>query len=74
MPSAERQKIKAWNDPNLLTEKKFLTPLIWAPAFPVLRFATTRFPAARPWVIGGAIIVANLHGFWLIQNPDLTDL
>jgi len=53
---------------------KFLTPLVWAPTFPVLRLATGRFPWARPWIVGSAILVANLHGFWLIQNPDLTDL
>ena len=24
-------------------------------------------------MIGSAILVANLHGFWLINNPDLSD-
>ena len=52
---------------------KFLTPIVWAPAFPLLRLATTKFPTIRPYVIGGAIVAANLHGFWLIQNPDLSD-
>ena len=52
---------------------KFLTPIVWAPAFPLLRLATTKLPPLRPYVIGGAIVAANLHGFWLIQNPDLSD-
>ena len=52
---------------------KFLTTLIWAPAFPLLRLATSKLPHLRPYVIGGAIVAANLHGFWLIQNPDLSD-
>ena len=52
---------------------KFLTPLVWAPAFPLLRLATTKLPHLRPYVIGGAIVLANLHGFWLINNPDLSD-
>tara|TARA_A100001015_G_scaffold20708_1_gene23693 strand:+ start:431 stop:598 length:168 start_codon:yes stop_codon:yes gene_type:complete len=29
---------------------------------------------AQPWGIGITIIIANLHAFWLINNPDLTDL
>ena len=70
----ERRKLTAWNDPKLPVEWKFLTPLLWAPTFPVLRLGTKSFPKARPWIIGGAILVANLHGFWLINNPDLTDL
>ena len=37
---------------------KFLTTLIWAPAFPLLRLATTKLPHLRPYVIGGAIVVA----------------
>jgi hypothetical protein len=55
---------------------KFLTPLLWAPTFPVLRILTSspRLQHVRPYVIGGAILVANLHGFWLINNPDLSDL
>ncbi|EOD35984.1 hypothetical protein EMIHUDRAFT_252484 [Emiliania huxleyi CCMP1516] len=49
-------------------EWKFLTPLVWAPAFPFLRRAP---PSVRPYVFGGAILVANMHGF---NNPDLSDL
>ena len=30
-------------------------------------------PPIRPYVIGGAIVAANLRGFWLIQSPDLSD-
>ena len=52
-------------------EWKFLTPLVWAPAFPFLRRAP---PSVRPYVFGGAILVANMHGFWLINNPDLSEL
>ena len=37
---------------------KFLTTLIWAPAFPLLRLATTKLPHLRPYVIGGAIVAA----------------
>ena len=73
-PAPERARLTAWNDPKLPVQWKFLSPLVWAPTFPVLRLATGRFPWARPWIVGGAILVANLHGFWLIQNPDLTDL
>ena len=48
-------------------EWKFLTPLVWAPAFPFLRRALC---AAVPlWC--GAILVANMHGF---NNPDLSEL
>ena len=35
------------------------TPLVWAPAFPFLRRAP---PSVRPYVFGGAILVANMHG------------
>mmetsp|Transcript_60536 Transcript_60536/g.160113 ORF Transcript_60536/g.160113 Transcript_60536/m.160113 type:complete len:96 (+) Transcript_60536:11-298(+) len=54
---------------------KFLTPLLWAPTFPLIRLTTShpRLQAVRPYVIGGCIVVANLHGFWLINNPDLSD-
>ena len=80
---------------------KFLTPLVWAPAFPFIRH-TFSSPTLRPYrlwvrasvpvktqlartpihltralvppqVVGGAICLANLHGFWLINNPDLSD-
>ena len=53
---------------------KFLTPLIWAPAFPIIRHSTARMqPRARMIAVGTAIAIANLHGFWLINNPDLSD-
>ena len=58
-----------------IQEYKFLTPLVWAPLFPIIRMTTTRLnKRLQPWAIGFAIVVANLHGFWLIQNPDLTNL
>ena len=53
---------------------KFLTPLIWAPVFPTIRHSLRYFPKARSYIFGGAIVLANMHGFWLINNPDLTDL
>jgi hypothetical protein len=72
--SSDRRRITSWDSADLGVQWQFLSPLVWAPAFPILRYATVRYPTARPWVIGGAIIVANRHGFWLIQNPDLSDL
>mmetsp|Transcript_40160 Transcript_40160/g.80525 ORF Transcript_40160/g.80525 Transcript_40160/m.80525 type:complete len:98 (+) Transcript_40160:118-411(+) len=54
---------------------KFLTPLIWAPAFPFIRMSLGRLSKrAQPWGIGAAIMLANVHAFWLINNPDLSDL
>ena len=54
---------------------KFLTPLVWAPLFPIIRMTTSRLSKrVQPWAVGFAILVANLHGFWLIQNPDLSDI
>ena len=51
---------------------KFLTPLIWAPTFPIIRMSSARLPpTSRNILIGAAILVANLHGFWLINNRDL---
>ena len=58
-----------------IDQKKFLTTLIWAPLFPIIRMTTNRLSKrAQPWFMGFAIVVANLHGFWLIQNPDLSDV
>ena len=53
---------------------KFFTPLIWAPIFPFIRHSTKNLqPNTRYALIGTAILIANLHGFWLINNPDLSD-
>ena len=53
---------------------KFLTPLFWAPAFPIIRLGLGKLSKrAQPWGLGFAIVIANLHGFWLINNPDLSD-
>ena len=53
---------------------KFFTPLLWAPAFPIIRFSTAGMePRKRHICLGVAILIANLHGFWLINNPDLSD-
>ena len=53
---------------------KFLTPMVWAPAFPLLRGITSRMQTpARMATLGTAILIANLHAFWLINNPDLSD-
>jgi hypothetical protein len=53
---------------------KFLTPLIWAPAFPVIRISVGRMrKSLQPVAVGFAIVLANLHGFWLISNPDLSN-
>ena len=44
-----------------------------------LHTAVSRAPAKMGFkfacrcMIGSAILVANLHGFWLINNPDLSD-
>ena len=73
MTPEERPKLS-----TQLTQKqlKFLTPLLWAPTFPLLRIATSSpgLQHWRPFIIAGTIVVANLHGFWLINNPDLSDL
>ena len=59
---------------TLPVQWKFLTPMVWAPAFPIIRMTMGRVSkSAQPWVLGLAIVVANLHGLWLIQNPDLSD-
>ena len=53
---------------------KFLTPLMWAPIFPAIRLSTKSMsPGKRNICIGIAIGLANLHGFFLINNPDLSD-
>lgn len=53
---------------------KFITALIWAPAFPVIRHATSRMDhTKRLGCIFTAIAIANMHAFWLINNPDLSD-
>ena len=60
---------------STIAQWKFLTPLVWAPLFPVIRMTTGRLSKrAQPWALGLAIAVANLHGFWLINNPDLSEL
>ena len=64
-----RQKL-----PEQKLDWKFLTPLFWAPTFPIIRLASKRLPPSqRNVLIGVAIGMANLHGFWLINNPDLSD-
>ena len=53
---------------------KFLTPLFWAPTFPFIRHSTKHLqPGTRNTFLGIAILIANFHGFWLINNPDLSD-
>ena len=53
---------------------KFLTPLVWAPVFPMIRHSTKGLqPRSRNALIAVAIGVANVHGFWPINNPDLSD-
>jgi hypothetical protein len=37
-------------------------------------FSLKSLQPARPWMLGGAICLANLHAFWLINNPDLDGL
>ena len=66
------------NDERKLPEPplpwKFLSPLVWAPIFPFVRFTTKSWPQRhRNILLGVAIGIANLHGFWLINNPDLSD-
>ena len=68
---AERRKLSTWQELDL--PWKFLTPVVWAPVFPILRMSTSRLPQYRLQILGGAILIANLHGFWLINNPDLSD-
>jgi len=72
-PDPSRQRIRAWDDPILGVKWEMITPLIWAPAFPFIRHSLRAFPAMRTRIIFGCIVVANLHGFWLINNPDLSD-
>ena len=53
---------------------KFFSTLFWAPAFPLIRATTARLTGwNRAVFLGSAILVANLHGLWLINNPDLSD-
>ena len=69
----DRRRIRSWDDPILGVKWKMVTPLVWAPAFPIIRHSLRAFPAMRTRIIFGCIVVANLHGFWLINNPDLSD-
>ena len=56
------------------TNWKFLTAIIWAPVFPAIRHATAGMEHYRRLrYVGVAIGLANLHAFWLINNPDLSD-
>ena len=67
--NCERQKL-----PQPPLPWKFLTPLFWAPTFPFIRFSTKNWPQRqRNFALGIAIVLANLHGFWLISNPDLSE-
>lgn len=67
--AGERRKLKEQE-----VSWKFLSAMIWAPAFPIIRHSTSKLTGARRLqVIFSAIAVANLHAFWLINNPDLSD-
>ena len=70
---AERRKIRSWDDQSLPIKWKFLTPIAWAPAFPLIRHGFRSYPTLRTKIVAAAIIVANFHGYWLISNPDLSD-
>lgn len=48
---------------------KFFTPLLWAPVFPIIRLSLAKRPAARTRAFVGAILLANLHGIWLVNDP-----
>ncbi|KAL1529395.1 hypothetical protein AB1Y20_000345 [Prymnesium parvum] len=73
----------AQNDPAQLRKRpsiptgqlKFLTPLLWAPAVPLIRIGMghPRLQHARPYAVAVCIVAANLHAFFLISNPDLSD-
>ena len=49
---------------------KFFSPLLWAPVFPVIRIALKNRPSARTRAFVGAIALANIHGMWLVNDPD----
>jgi hypothetical protein len=75
-PEDERRRLANpsanWQSVNF--QWKFLTPIIWAPLLPAIRHLLRGYPQARTYTFAGAILLANLHGIWLINNPDLTDL
>ena len=53
----------------------YLTPIAWAPAFPLLRLGLAKVPVhQRHWALGAAIFLANVHAIWLINQPDLREL
>lgn len=49
---------------------KFLTPLLWAPLFPVIRMSLSSYPKARTRAFICAILLANVHGIWLVNDPE----
>ena len=70
-PSQGQERRKLQQQP---VSWRFLTGLFWAPAFPMLRALTRNMESSmRLRTIGAAIVVANFHAFWLINNPDLSD-
>ena len=53
---------------------RFLSPLIWAPVFPIIRLSFGRISKRlQPYALATTIIMANFHAFFLIMNPDLSD-
>ncbi|KAG8466910.1 hypothetical protein KFE25_008289 [Diacronema lutheri] len=49
---------------------KFFTPLLWAPVFPVIRLSLRNRPTARVRAFVAAIALANMHGIWLVNDPE----
>ena len=46
------------------------SPILWAPVFPVIRLSLRNRPVARVRAFVGAIALANLHAFWIINDPE----
>jgi hypothetical protein len=62
----QEQRGSGRTGPNWL----MFTPIFWAPVFPVIRLSLRNRPVARVRAFVGAIALANLHAFWIINDPE----
>jgi hypothetical protein len=62
----QEQRGSGRSGPNWL----MFTPILWAPVFPVIRLSLRSRPVARVRAFVGAIVLANVHAFWIINDPE----
>lgn len=46
----------------------YMTPVLFAPVFPLIRIATRKNPALQSKLVMGAVATALVHGAWLITT------